>query len=47
MENGAIFLFESPIYIKMVLDKLGDSLKNALSKVKNSITVDRTLVESL
>jgi signal recognition particle subunit SRP54 len=29
----------------MVLDKLGSSLKNALSKVKNSITVDRTLVE--
>ncbi|NQZ85450.1 MAG: signal recognition particle protein [Nanoarchaeales archaeon] len=31
----------------MVLDKLGSSLKDALSKVKNSITVDRTLVEEV
>lgn len=31
----------------MVLDKLGDSLKNTLNKVKNSITVDRTLVEEI
>lgn len=31
----------------MVLDNLGSSLKNALSKVKNSITVDRTLVEEV
>ena len=31
----------------MVLDNLSSSLKNALSKVKNSITVDRTLVEEV
>ena len=31
----------------MVLEKLGDSLKNTLSKIKNSITVDRELVEEV
>ncbi len=31
----------------MVLDKLGSSLKDTLSKVKNSLTVDRTLVEEI
>lgn len=31
----------------MVLDKLGDSLKGALSKIKNSLTVDRELVEEI
>lgn len=31
----------------MVLEKLGDSLKNTLSKIKNSLTVDRTLVEEV
>ncbi len=31
----------------MVLDKLGDSLKGTLSKIKNSLTVDRTLVEEV
>ena len=31
----------------MVLDKLGNSLKNTLSKIKNSITVDRNLVEEI
>jgi len=31
----------------MVLDKLGDSLKGTLSKIKNSITVDRSLVEEV
>ncbi len=31
----------------MVLDKLGDSLKHTLSKIKNSLTVDRTLVEEV
>lgn len=31
----------------MVLDKLGDSLKGTLSKIKNSITVDRSLVEEI
>lgn len=31
----------------MVLDKLGDSLKSTLSKIKNSMTVDRQLVEEV
>ena len=31
----------------MVLDKLGDSLKTTLSKIKNSIVVDRSLVEEV
>ncbi|MCA9495474.1 MAG: signal recognition particle receptor subunit alpha [Nanoarchaeota archaeon] len=31
----------------MVLDKLSDSLKNTLSKIKNSITVNRELVEEV
>jgi len=31
----------------MVLDKLGDSLKDTLSKIKNSMTVDRNLVEEV
>jgi signal recognition particle subunit SRP54 len=31
----------------MVLDNLGSSLKNTLSKIKNSITVDRTIVEEV
>ena len=31
----------------MVLEKLSDSLKNTLSKIKNSITVDRNLVEEV
>lgn len=31
----------------MVLDKLGNSLKDTLSKIKNSITVDRNLVEEV
>lgn len=31
----------------MVLEKLGDSLKNTLKKIKNSITVDRELVEEV
>jgi len=31
----------------MVLEKLGDNLKNTLSKIKNSLTVDRTLVEEI
>jgi len=31
----------------MVLEKLGDSLRDTLSKIKNSITVDRTLVEEI
>lgn len=31
----------------MVLDKLGGSLKDTLSKVKNSLTVDRALVEEV
>lgn len=31
----------------MVLDKLGDSLKSTLSKIKNSLTIDRTLVEEI
>jgi len=31
----------------MVLDNLGSSLKNTLSKIKNSITVDRELVEEI
>ncbi len=31
----------------MVLEKLGDSLKNTLSKIKNSLTVDRELVEEI
>lgn len=31
----------------MVLDKLGESLKGTLSKIKNSLTVDRDLVEEV
>ena len=31
----------------MVLDKLGDSLKGTLGKIKNSMTVDRNLVEEV
>jgi signal recognition particle subunit SRP54 len=31
----------------MVLDTLGSSLRNTLSKIKNSITVDRNLVEEI
>ncbi len=31
----------------MVLDKLGTSLKNTLSKIKNTLTVDRVLVEEI
>ena len=31
----------------MVLERLGDSLKETLSKIKNSLTVDRTLVEEV
>lgn len=31
----------------MVLDKLGGSLKDTLSKIRNSLTVDRTLVEEI
>lgn len=31
----------------MVLDKLGSSLKDTLSKIKNSLTVDRNLVEEV
>ena len=31
----------------MVLDKLSNSLKDTLSKIKNSLTVDRELVEEI
>ncbi len=31
----------------MVLEKLGDALKDTLSKIKNSLTVDRNLVEEI
>jgi signal recognition particle subunit SRP54 len=31
----------------MVLDNLGSSLKNTLGKIKNTLTVDRTLVEEV
>ncbi len=35
------------IVIVMVLDKLGNSLRDTINKIKNSVTVDRTVVEEI